>query len=282
MFCRTGGIQTTLEFHVVHLFAHHSNIFISIYTGYMNYLWIWYILLTPQHLWKIPEPTRLLPTTQPNTRFHDIPPSICWSRCRVWRPTSLFKGLTPPIPWDQRRHELMARKFQRTIELCGTQVWRGDVWLVGIVVFILILRLFLWMKMDRSLQIAGFHHSHWSLEAHLSRKEVSRKEIPRRKQDEAHEPECRHVTYVDKQRQYLFVTFPANSLVRHPEFTHWGDTFVRHFFLDTLTWHSCKTLLLDTLARQAYVTLLLDTLVRHSCKTLLLDTLVRHSYLTLL
>ena len=27
-------------------------------------------------------------------------------------------------------------------------------------------------------------------------------------------------TYVDKQRQYLFVTFPTNSFVRHPEFTH--------------------------------------------------------------
>ena len=27
-------------------------------------------------------------------------------------------------------------------------------------------------------------------------------------------------TYVDKQRQYLFVTFPTNSLVRRPEFTH--------------------------------------------------------------
>ena len=33
-------------------------------------------------------------------------------------------------------------------------------------------------------------------------------------------------TYVDKQRQYLFVTSPANSFVRHPEFTHWGDTLV--------------------------------------------------------
>ena len=111
-------------------------------------------------------------------------------------------------------------------------------------------------------------------------------------------------TYVDKQRQYLFVTLPANSLVRHPEFTHWGDTLVgrpcltllrkspvRHscltLFLDTLIWHSCKTLLLDTLVGH----FLLDTLVRHSyltlltwhfCKTLLLDTLVRHSYLTLL
>ena len=110
-------------------------------------------------------------------------------------------------------------------------------------------------------------------------------------------------TYVDKQRQYLFVTFPANSLVRHPEFTHWGDTLVGHPCLtllrnalvrhscltplwDTLTWHSWKTLFLDTLIWHSYLTLLWDTLTWHSCKTLLtwhscktllLDTLVRHS-----
>ena len=120
-------------------------------------------------------------------------------------------------------------------------------------------------------------------------------------------------TYVDKQRQYLFVTLPANSLVRHPEFTHWGDTLVgrpcltllrkspvRHscltLFLDTLIWHSCKTLLLDTLVghflldtlvRHSYLTLLtwhflLDTFVRHSCLTLLWDTLTWHSCKTLL
>ena len=71
-------------------------------------------------------------------------------------------------------------------------------------------------------------------------------------------------TYVDKQRQYLFVTFPTNSLVRHPEFTHWGDTLVGH---------PCLTLLSNSC-----LTLLWDTLVRH----FLLDTLVRHSYLTFL
>ena len=97
-------------------------------------------------------------------------------------------------------------------------------------------------------------------------------------------------TYVDKQRQYLFVTFPTNSLVRHPEFTHWGDTLVGHPCLtllrNALVGHSCLTLvwdtlvrhfLLDTLVKHSYVTLLLDTLVRHSCKTLL----AWHSYLTL-
>ena len=71
-------------------------------------------------------------------------------------------------------------------------------------------------------------------------------------------------TYVDKQRQYLFVTFPTNSFVRHPEFTHWGDTLVGH---------PCLTLLSNSC-----LTLLWDTLVRH----FLLDTLVRHSYLTFL
>ena len=78
-------------------------------------------------------------------------------------------------------------------------------------------------------------------------------------------------TYVDKQRQYLFVTFPANSLVRHPEFTHWSNTLVGH---------PCLTLLRNALVRDACLTLLWDTLVRH----FLLDTLVRqgHSYLTLL
>ena len=76
-------------------------------------------------------------------------------------------------------------------------------------------------------------------------------------------------TYVDKQRQYLIVTFPANSLVRHPEFTHWGDALVGH---------PCLTLLRNALVRQSCLTLLWDTLVRH----FLLDTLVRHSYLTFL
>ena len=76
-------------------------------------------------------------------------------------------------------------------------------------------------------------------------------------------------TYVDKQRQYLFITFPANSLVRHPEFTHWCDTLVGH---------PCLTLLRNALVRHFCLTLLWDTLVRH----FLLDTLVRHSYLTFL
>ena len=41
-------------------------------------------------------------------------------------------------------------------------------------------------------------------------------------------------TYVDKQRQYLFVMCLANSLVKHPEFIHWGDT---------IAWRSYLTLL---------------------------------------
>ena len=54
-------------------------------------------------------------------------------------------------------------------------------------------------------------------------------------------------TYVDKQRQYLFVTFPANTLVRHPEFTHWGDTLVGH---------PCLTRLRNALVRHSWETLL--------------------------
>ena len=41
-------------------------------------------------------------------------------------------------------------------------------------------------------------------------------------------------TYVDKQRQYLFVMCLANSFVKHPEFIHWGDT---------IAWRSDLTLL---------------------------------------
>ena len=76
------------------------------------------------------------------------------------------------------------------------------------------------------------------------------------------------------------------------------DTLIWHsgktLLLDTLIWHSGKTLLLDTLIWHSGKTLLLrpydlvrcltlwfDTLVRHSCLTLWFDTLVRHSCLTL-
>ena len=85
-------------------------------------------------------------------------------------------------------------------------------------------------------------------------------------------------TYVEKHKFNTYLSqFPANPLVEHPDLTHWGDTLVGHpcltllrCALDTLAWHSSKTLLLDTLVRH----FLLDTLTCHSCKTLLLDTLV--------
>ena len=41
-------------------------------------------------------------------------------------------------------------------------------------------------------------------------------------------------TYVDKQRQYLLVMCLANSLVKHPEFIHWGDTIVWRSYLTLL------------------------------------------------
>ena len=72
-----------------------------------------------------------------------------------------------------------------------------------------------------------------------------------------------------KHGQYLFVTFPAKSLVRHHEFTHWGDTLVGHPRL---------TLLRNALVRHSSLTLLWGALARR----FLLDTLVRHSYLTFL
>ena len=79
------------------------------------------------------------------------------------------------------------------------------------------------------------------------------------KQDETHEPECRHV----------FVTFSNEPTCRTP-------------WLDTLRWHSSRTSLLDTIAQRSGTTLLHDTLIWHSCGTLLLDTLVSHTFLTLL
>ena len=83
---------------------------------------------------------------------------------------------------------------------------------------------------------------------------------PPLKQDEAHEPECRHVCWRTK-TILIYHIFPANPLVGHPDVTHWGDTLVGH---------------------PSYLTLLLDTLVRHSYWTLLLDTPLGHSYLTFL
>ena len=96
------------------------------------------------------------------------------------------------------------------------------------------------------------------------------------KQDEAHEPECRHVCW---QTETILTCHISNKLTCETPWLH------------TLRWHSCRTPLLDTIAKRSGETLLLDTLVRHSCKTLLtwhscqtllLDSLVRHSSLTLL
>ena len=98
----------------------------------------------------------------------------------------------------------------------------------------------------------------------------------KKKQDEAHEPECRHVCW---QRETILICHISSKLTCETPWVH------------TLRWHSCRTPLLDTIAQRSGETLLLDTLVRHSCKTLLtwhscktlsLDTLLGHSYLTLL
>ena len=72
-------------------------------------------------------------------------------------------------------------------------------------------------------------------------------------------------TYVEEQRQYLFITYSNEPTCGTP-------------WLDALRWHSCRTPLLDTIAQRSGKTFLLDTLVGHSCVTILLG----HSYLTLL
>ena len=86
-----------------------------------------------------------------------------------------------------------------------------------------------------------------------------------KKQDETHEPECRHVCWGTE-----------TILISHIfQRTHCET-------VDARRWHSSRTPLLDTIAQRSGKTLLLDTLTWHSCVTLLLDTVVRHSYLTLL
>ena len=87
------------------------------------------------------------------------------------------------------------------------------------------------------------------------------------KQDEAHEPECRHVCW---QTETISICRISSKLTCETTWVH------------TLRWHSCKTLSLDLLVRHSSLTLLFDTLVRHSYLTLLWDTLIWHSYLTLL
>ena len=85
-------------------------------------------------------------------------------------------------------------------------------------------------------------------------------------------------TYVEEQRQYLFITYSNEPTCGTP-------------WLDALRWHSCRTPLLDTIAQRLvkhlYLTLLWDTLAWqffwgtltwHSCRTLL----TWHSYLRLL
>ena len=69
-----------------------------------------------------------------------------------------------------------------------------------------------------------------------------------KRQDGAHEPECRHVRKVTN---------------------------------DTLVGHSCGTLLWVILEGNSCGTLLRDTLVGHSCGTVFWDTLVGHSCGTL-
>ena len=118
-----------------------------------------------------------------------------------------------------------------------------------------------------------------------------------KKQDEAHEPECRHVCW---QTETILICHISNKLICETSWVHtlrWHscrtplldtieqlllDTLVRRSCKTLLTWHSCKTLLLDIFVGRSSLTLLFDTLVRHSYLTLLWDRLTSHSYLTLL
>ena len=83
---------------------------------------------------------------------------------------------------------------------------------------------------------------------------VKHVQLVKNKQDEAHEPECRHVCW---RTETILIRFSSETTCGTP----WRDTLRWHscrtpFLLDTLTWHSCKTLLLDTL-------LVKDTLTWH-------------------
>ena len=81
-------------------------------------------------------------------------------------------------------------------------------------------------------------------------------QIAKKKPDRTHKPECSH---------FMWSRVYSNK--------HRND--------NTLSWHSCWTLLLDTLAGHSCWTLLLDILAWHSCWTLFLDTLPWHSCWTL-
>ena len=124
----------------------------------------------------------------------------------------------------------------------------------------------------------------------------------KKKQDEAHEPECRHVCW---QTETILICHISSKFTCETRWFHtlrWHscraplldtiaqrsgetlllDSLVRHSCKTLLAWHSCKTLLLDIIVRHSSLTLLFDTLVRHSYLTLLWDRLTWHSYLTLL
>ena len=123
-----------------------------------------------------------------------------------------------------------------------------------------------------------------------------------KKQDETHEPECRHVCWqteailichisskftcetpwIHTLRQHSCRTPLLDTIAQRSGETLLLDSLVRHSCKTLLAWHSCKTLLLDTIVRHSSLTLLFDTLVRHSYLTLLWDRLTWHSYLTLL
>ena len=127
-----------------------------------------------------------------------------------------------------------------------------------------------------------FHDLHLP-ESHLKERQTYLDSWEKKPKKTRWNPRTRMPTRMLKNRKNTYLShFPTNPLVGHP----WRDTLRWHscrtpFLLDTLTWHSFKTLLLDTSYWTSCKTLLLDTLAWHSSGTLVLDILVRHSYLTL-
>ena len=123
------------------------------------------------------------------------------------------------------------------------------------------------LKQSWNYFFADFHEV-WNLIWNFSKRDTTFSTIYfclfLKKQDEAHEPECRHVCWVTETILLLFATFSSEPAGGTP-------------WLETLRWHSCRTPLLDTIAQRSGKTLLLDTpiwhsLIWHFCGTLLLDS----------
>ena len=89
---------------------------------------------------------------------------------------------------------------------------------------------------DASLHQGSPSKNIWNLEMSSLVENISKK-----KQDEAHEPECRHVCW---QTETILICHALSKLTCETPWVH------------TLRWHYCLTFLPDTLVRHSYLTLL--------------------------